>query len=118
MSENKIYVGNLSYDITEEDLQSCFERFGAIQDINLIRDRATKRLKGFGFITFSEASSAQEAIEIDGEELLQRPMKISVAKERERAGGGSNRGGRPGHAGHDNRRRGRSSNWDDNRGNC
>lgn len=113
MSENKIYVGNLSYDITEDNLQTCFEKFGVIQDISLIRDKMTKRLKGFGFITFADPSSVQSAIDINGEELLGRPMKVSVAKERERVGGGS-RGGRGGR----DSRAGRGANWDDNRGNC
>jgi len=116
MSENKIYVGNLSYDVTEEALQTCFEKFGTIQEISLIRDKMTKRLKGFGFITFEDASSVQGAVEVDGDELLGRPMKVSVAKERERVGGRGGRGGRDSRDSRDSRG-GRGGNWDDNRGN-
>ena len=118
MSENKIYVGNLSYDVTEDGLQECFEKFGSIEEINLIRDKMTQKLKGFGFITYQDANSVEAAVELDGDELLGRPMKVSVAKERERRSGGSNHGGRHGKGGYGGRG-GRNSDWNsDNRGNC
>jgi len=116
MSENKIYVGNLSYDITEDALQACFEQCGAIAEVNLIKDRMTQRLKGFGFITFEDSGSVQRAIEMNGEDLLGRPMRVSEAKERARTGGSGGRGGRHGGGGYGGGRHG-GGGWDDNRGN-
>lgn len=81
---NKIYVGNLSWDITEDELTDFFITFGSIKSVKLISDRETGRLKGFGFIEFDEAGSAQTAVDnANGKELLGRAMKVSIAKERE-----------------------------------
>lgn len=84
---NKVYIGNLPYNISEQDIESVFSQFGTIEDISLIRDRGTGRLKGFGFITFESQKSAQEALQMDGKDFHGRSIKVSVAKER--SGGGS-----------------------------
>jgi len=95
----KIYVGNLSYKATEDEVRDTFAEFGAIEQVALIRDRATNQPKGFGFVTFESADAAQAALAKNGQDLLGRSMKVSIAKEKEdseggrRSGGGGGRGG-------------------------
>lgn len=96
MIMNKIYIGNLSFKATEQDVEDFFKQFGEIKEIALIRDRYSNELKGFGFITFTDPSSAQNALSKNGEELLGRPLKINLAREegrREGGGGGRSGGG-------------------------
>lgn len=93
---NKIYVANLSYSISESDLEDRFAQFGSIVSINLIKDRDTGRLRGFGFIEFEASEAAEKACEQDGQELLGRPLKVSLAREQRSqsgGGGGGRRGG-------------------------
>ena len=78
----KVYVGNLPYRITEEELSAHFEDCGSIQDIILIKDRETGRSKGFGFVEFESEDQAEAATKLDGQECGGRPLKISIAKER------------------------------------
>jgi len=95
--QNKIYIGNLHYGATPEELKESFERFGEIDDVHLVKDRDTGRSKGFAFITFNQAGSAQEALELNGTTLGGRQIKVSLAKEsRTRGGSGSGGGGRSG----------------------
>ncbi|MCH9643826.1 MAG: RNA-binding protein [Gammaproteobacteria bacterium] len=97
---NKIYVGNLSYDSGEEDLESLFSKYGTIEQTKLIMDRETGRSRCFGFITFAEESSAKEAVEGEnGNEFQGRNIKVSEAIESDRRGGGGGRGGRGGRNG-------------------
>ncbi|HEX5420761.1 MAG TPA: RNA-binding protein [Gammaproteobacteria bacterium] len=80
-----IYVGNLSYTVTEEQLRAAFVKFGNVTRVNLIIDRETGRSKGFGFVEMPEDSSADAAIKaLNGTELDGRSMKISEARPRER----------------------------------
>jgi len=79
---NKIYVGNLSFQLNENDLQSAFEQFGTIQDVALITDRQTGRSKGFGFVTFETDAAAKEALALDGTELEGRPLRVNIAREK------------------------------------
>jgi RNA recognition motif-containing protein len=80
-----IYVGNLSYSVTEEQLRAAFVKFGNVTRVNLIIDRETGRSKGFGFVEMPEDSSAEAAIKaLNGTELDGRSMKISEARPRER----------------------------------
>ena len=79
---NKIYIGNLPYDISEQDVEDAFAKFGEIEDVALIRDRETKRLKGFGFVTFKAEASAQDALKMDNEDFHGRPMKVNLAREK------------------------------------
>ena len=94
--KNKIYVGNLSYDVSEGDLRSKFEEFGKIEDCKLIVDRETSRSKGFGFITFSSEEEAGSAVSAaNGEEWSGRALRVNIAEERGGRGGrGNNFGGR------------------------
>lgn len=91
-----IYVGNLSYDVTEQDLKQAFEAFGTIASSNLIKDKYSGRSKGFGFVEMPEQAEAAAAIQgMNGKELKGRAMNVNEARPRteERHGGGDRRGG-------------------------
>jgi len=89
----KIYVGNLSYDVSESDLEQAFGEFGEVTSVNILKDKRTGESKGFGFVEMAEVSEGQAAIkEMNGKELQGRELKVDQAKERPaRPGGG--RGG-------------------------
>jgi RNA recognition motif-containing protein len=91
---NKLFVGNLSFNTTENDLQDAFAAHGTVTETNLMMDRATGRPRGFGFVTMSSAEEAQKAIDaLNGKEIDGRALTVNVAKPREeRSGGGG--GGR------------------------
>lgn len=95
MSQNKIYVGNLSYNTTEDGLRDYFVKFGDMEEVKLITDRDTGRSKGFAFITFVNESSAKDSLAANGEELDGRPLRVNMANDKERSGGGGRPGGRP-----------------------
>jgi RNA recognition motif-containing protein len=81
-----IYVGNLSYDVTEADLQVAFEAFGAVASVSLIKDQYSGQSKGFGFVEMPSTAEAQAAITgLHGKELRGRPLTVNEA--RPRAGG-------------------------------
>jgi cold-inducible RNA-binding protein len=100
---NKLYVGNLSYTMTEDELTSAFSGCGEVLSAKIIMDRDTGRSKGFAFVEMSNAEMAQKAIaELDGKELGGRPLRVSEAKpqtDRPRTGGGGFKGGRGGGGG-------------------
>ena len=86
-----IYVGNLSYETTEEDLLTAFSEFGGVVSVKIITDHYSGRSKGFGFVEMPDRAEANAAMkEMDGRELKGRTIKVSKAKER------SDRGGRKG----------------------
>ncbi len=91
----KIYVGNLNYATTEESLTNCFSQFGEVLSSIVIKDRATGQSKGFGFVEFAEAQSADAAIEgMNGKELDGRRLRVNMAEDkprRDRPHGGFNR---------------------------
>jgi RNA recognition motif-containing protein len=91
---NKLFVGNLSFETTENDLQDAFAAHGTVTETNLMTDRTTGRPRGFGFITMSTPEEAQKAIAaLNGSQLGGRALTVNVAKPREeRTGGGG--GGR------------------------
>lgn len=91
---NKLFVGNLSFNTTENDLQDAFAAHGTVIETNLMMDRETGRPRGFGFITMSSAEEAQKAIDgLNGKSIDGRALTVNVAKPREeRTGGGG--GGR------------------------
>jgi len=91
---NKLFVGNLSFNTTENDLQDAFAAHGTVVETNLMMDRETGRPRGFGFITMSSAEEAQKAIDaLNGKSIDGRALTVNVAKPREeRTGGGG--GGR------------------------
>jgi cold-inducible RNA-binding protein len=91
----KIYVGNLSYEITEEELQKTFEAFGNVESSKVIMDTHTGRSKGFGFVEMSNNADAQSAINaLNDKELKGRTLKVNAARPRT-----ENRGGRGGFGG-------------------
>jgi len=89
---SKLFVGNLSFNTTENDLQDAFAAFGTVTEANLMMDRMTNRPRGFGFVTMSSAEEAQKAIEgLNGKDLDGRALTVNVAKPREERTGGSGR---------------------------
>lgn len=98
---NKLYVGNLSFNTTENQLQDAFGAHGTVIEVHLVTDRETGRMRGFGFITMNTAEEAQAAIEaFNGKEMDGRELTVNVAKPREeRGGGGGGGGGRGGYGG-------------------
>ena len=89
---NKIYVGNLPFDVTDAALQEAFQKFGSISEVAIIKDRYTGKSKGFGFITFSNQSEAEGALEMNGKDLGGRTINVSIAREeKRRTGGGCDR---------------------------
>ena len=81
---NKLFVGNLSFDTTENDLQDAFAAHGTVTEANLMIDRMTSRSRGFGFVTMSTAEEAQKAIDaLNGKEMGGRALTVNVAKPRE-----------------------------------
>ena len=91
---NKLFVGNLSFNTTENDLHDAFAAFGTVTEANLMMDRMTNRPRGFAFITMSTDEEAQKAIDgLNGKDLGGRAITVNVARPREeRSGGGG--GGR------------------------
>ena len=79
----KIYVGNMSYRTTEDDLRAVFEEFGEVLSVNVILDRETKRPKGFAFVEMDQSEEADAAIaELDGKEVGGRMLRVNEATER------------------------------------
>jgi cold-inducible RNA-binding protein len=98
----KLYVGNLSYDTTEDQIRTLFAQAGEIGEIAFITDRDTGRPKGFGFVTMKTEEGAQEAIKrFNGQPLDNRNLTVSEARPREERSGGS--GGRGGFGGGNSR---------------
>ena len=93
MSQNKLYVGNLSFDSTEDDINDAFSAHGTVTSVNLITDRETGRPRGFGFVEMSSDTEAQSAMQaMDNHDFGGRNLKVNVAKPREdRSGGGGGR---------------------------
>ena len=93
----KLYVGNLSFNTSNEDLQELFGQAGTVESANIVEDRETGRSRGFGFIEMSSKEEAQTAIEqLNGKEVDGRSLTVNEAKPREErsgGGGGGNRGG-------------------------
>jgi RNA recognition motif-containing protein len=107
--ESKLYVGNLSYGVTEDQLRELFSQAGQIKDVVVITDRETGRSKGFGFVEMSTDAEAQKAIQMfNNQELDGRRMMVNVARPREErsGGGGFSRGGNGGRGGGDRGGRG------------
>ena len=92
---NKLFVGNLSFNTTENNLQDAFAAHGTVTEANLMMDRATNRPRGFAFVTMSTADEAQKAITgMNGKPLGGRPLTVNIARPREERPGGGGGGGR------------------------
>ena len=80
----QIYVGNMSYDMTEESVSAIFSEYGEVETVKLITDRDTGRAKGFGFVTMPDDSAANSAIEgLNGKEVEGRTLRVNEAKPKE-----------------------------------
>jgi RNA recognition motif-containing protein len=101
MSNNKLFVGNLSFNTTENDLQDTFAAHGTVLEANLMMDRESGRARGFGFVTMSTPEEAEKAINaLNGASIDGRALTVNVAKPREeRSGGGGFSGGGRGNGG-------------------
>ena len=124
--ESKLYVGNLSYSTTEEDLRQLFSQAGNVKSVSVIKDRDTGRSKGFAFVEMSSDDDAQKAIsQFNGQSFQDRSLKVNVARPREDRprgggggggfggprGGGGDRGGPRGGGGGGGDRGGRGRSW-------
>jgi len=93
----KIYVGNLSSEITEEELRQEFEAFGEVESVNIITDKISGRPKGFGFVEMASKSEAEAAItSLNGKTLKERTIVVNEARPRTDNRGGGGSGGRRG----------------------
>jgi len=91
---NRLFVGNLSFETTENDLQDEFAAFGAVTEVNLMMDRTTNRSRGFAFVTMGTPEDGQKAIDgLNGKSIGGRAITVSVARPREErpSGGGGRR---------------------------
>jgi len=106
---SKLFVGNLSFDVTENDLQDLFAAFGPVSEVNLMTDRSTGRSRGFAFVTMATPEGAQAAIQgMAGKDVKGRALTVNEARPREErpAGGGGGGGGGGGRGGYGDRRGG------------
>ena len=101
----KLYVGNLSYEVTNASLEELFAPFGAVRSAQVIQDRDTGRSKGFCFVEMGDDNAARSAIaELNEKEFNGRPLTVNEARPREERGGGGGYGGGGGRRGNFNRR--------------
>lgn len=91
----KLYVGNLPYNTTEDDLRNLFSQYGSVDSVAVITDRETGRSKGFGFVEFGNDSEARTAIQaLSGQEYGGRALTVNEARPKTAGGGGGRSGGR------------------------
>lgn len=91
---NRLFVGNLSFQITDSDLQQAFQPYGAVKEVKLMTDRETGRSRGFAFIEMTSQADAQRAIEaLHGASLDGRPLRVSEAEDRRPSFSGPSSGG-------------------------
>jgi RNA recognition motif-containing protein len=96
---NRLYVGNLSYDTTKDALHACFAECGEVVETHLVMDRETGRARGFGFVTMKNEADASKAVsELNGAMFEGRALRVNIAEERNArgGGGGERRGGHRG----------------------
>lgn len=94
----EIFVGNVAFDVSEADLKDFFENYGEIEQCKLITDRVTGKSRGFGFVKYTSAASAENAVkEAHGQSFKGRPLNVKLSEPREKSSGGGFGGrGRPG----------------------
>ena len=84
----KIYVGNMSYDTTEDQLRQAFESYGEVSNVNIIKDRDSGRPRGFAFVEMNSNEEGNAAIQgLNGKDLDSRTLNVSEARQRENSGG-------------------------------
>jgi len=90
----KLYVGNLPYNTTEEDLRNLFSQYGSVDSVAVVTDRDTGRSRGFGFVEFADDNEARNAISaLSGQEYGGRALTVNEARPKTGGGGGGGRGG-------------------------
>ena len=82
MNQKKLFVGNLAFSYTEDDLREAFSGYGELDEVRLITERESGRSRGFGFVTFVNLEDAQSALALDGQMLGGRRAAVNVAKDR------------------------------------
>jgi cold-inducible RNA-binding protein len=87
----KLYVGNLSYNVSDDQLQDLFSRFGTLQSARIITDRDSGQSKGFGFVEFSDDAEAKAALSLNGTEFSGRNLTVNEARPRNEASGNRSR---------------------------
>ena len=103
--QNKLYVGNLSFEATQSEIEAAFGAFGKVQSVNLVTDRDTGRPRGFGSVEMSTDDEADAAVKgLDGTESGGRRLTVNIAKPRENRTGGGGGGGGGGRGGRSNDR--------------
>ena len=104
---NRLYVGNLSFSVTQDALRTAFTEFGEVTDAQIVTDRVSGQSRGFGFVTMGNAQEASKAIEaMNGASLEGRALRVNEAEERPaRRDGGQRDGGQRGGGGSDRRNR-------------
>ena len=101
-----IYVGNLSFDVSEENLRQAFEAFGQVSTASIVKDKYSGQPRGFGFVEMPNQAEAQAAIQnLNGKELLGRPMNVNEARPRTDRGRSGGQGGHRGRSGYGSRER-------------
>ena len=104
----KLFVGNLAYSVTENDLQDLFAQHGAVIEVNLMLDRATGKPRGFAFVTMESKEAADAASQaLNGKDFQGRALTVNEARPREERPGGGGGGGGGGYGGGGGRRGGR-----------
>ena len=89
MNQNRLFVGNLSYQTAENDLQDYFSQAGAVTSVNLMMDKVTGKSRGFAFVEFATAEEANKAVEeFHNKEFQGRALTVNIARPREERGGG------------------------------
>jgi RNA recognition motif-containing protein len=91
----KIYVGNLPFSASENEVRELFSQHGTVESVSLITDRETGRPRGFGFVEMARADASRAIQNLNGRELGGRPLRVNEAQERGGGGGGGGRGGAP-----------------------
>ena len=100
MNSNKLYVGGLPYEVTDDRLQELFSAHGTVESARVITDRMTGRSRGFGFVEMSSQEEAQQAIDkLNGTDLEGRSLTVNEAKPKEQGSGGGGGGGGGGRGG-------------------
>lgn len=91
MADTNLYVGNLPWNTTEDELKEYFSPHGLVQKVRIITDRETGRSRGFGFVEFADAASAEKALVEDGQDFGGRALRVSPAQRQGGNGGGQSR---------------------------
>jgi cold-inducible RNA-binding protein len=98
----KLYVGNLSFDVTENDLRDMLAKHGPVNEVNVIMDKTTGRARGFAFVTMNTPEGSAAVLSLNGKDWNGRPLTVNEARPREERSGGGGGGGYGGR-GHSNR---------------